>query len=64
MKTLILTFPHLLAMPDRTCEEHYRVMSVEQDVSFRPGEMLTKEKVADLCDMTGMWRVIIRESKQ
>lgn len=59
MKTLTLTYPH----PSRNhAGSDYQVAQVEQSTEFKPGEFLDEARVKDLCEMTGVWRVIIKRS--
>jgi len=42
----------------------YRVTKVEQSVAYSPGQYLTKQHVAQLCEATGVWRVIIAQERK
>jgi len=48
----------------RTGGQVYRVTKVEQSVTYTPGQYLTKKEVADLCEQTGVWRVVIEQEKK
>jgi len=60
MKTLRLTYPHLM----QSGKDGYKVVEVEQDVSIRVGTYLEEIAVKDLCEMTGTWKVIIKSNKE
>lgn len=60
MKTLTLTYPHT---SNKHAGNDYRVSQVEQDVGFKPGQFLDEAMVKDLCEMTGIWKVIIKHNK-
>lgn len=61
MKVLTLTYPHL--SPDHAGHD-YLVVQVEQDIQYKPGQLLNLAAVKDLCEMTGIWRVIIKRNKE
>ena len=61
MKTLYLTYPHLSA---QHAGSDYLVVQVDHDTSIKPGAMLSEEKVKDLCEQTGIWKVQIKLNKQ
>lgn len=59
MKTLILTYPHLSG---KHAGNDYQVAQVEQSTDFKPGQMLEEASVKDLCEMTGMWKIIVKRN--
>lgn len=59
MKTLTLTYPHL---SNKHAGSDYQVAQVEQSVDFKPGQMLEELVVKDLCEMTGIWKVVIKRN--
>lgn len=61
MKTLTLTYPHLSS---KHAGSDYRVVQVEQSTEFKPGQMLAEAEVTGLCEMTGMWKVVVKHNKE
>jgi hypothetical protein len=59
MRVLTLTYPHLSS---KHAGSDYRVQQVEQSVEYKPGQMLEEAVVKDLCEMTGMWKVVIKRN--
>lgn len=59
MRTLTLTYPHMSA---KHAGNDYCVVQVEQSTEYKPGQMLEEIAVKDLCEMTGMWKVIVKRN--
>lgn len=59
MKTITLTYPHLSG---KHAGSDYCVVQVEQDTTYKPGQMLDEAVVKDLCDLSGIWKVVIKRN--
>jgi hypothetical protein len=63
MKTLKLGYSERKEPSDRHNERPlvptYEVIEVRNSVLYHPGQILKKEEVRDLCEMTGMWTISI-----
>lgn len=65
MKTLTLTYlkPDNRPQFNEDKGKEYRVVQVEQSVEFDPGQYVSKVAIRDLCEMTGIWKIIIKGEK-
>lgn len=63
MKTLTLTYLKSDYRPQFNEDKgkEYQVVQVEQSVDLVPGQYLSKIEVRDLCEMTGTWKIIIKQ---
>ena len=63
MKTLTLSFPHFKRDGSNIVDDAYRVEQVVGSVDYKPGELLEKVQVKDLCEL-GVFKVIMNRNNE
>jgi hypothetical protein len=63
MKTLTLTYPHFKRVGDNVLDDAYRVEQVVGSVDYKPGELLEREVVKDLCEL-GIFKVVMNRNNE
>jgi hypothetical protein len=57
-RALKLTYPHFHIKHDGGRKHLYRVVQVQNSIDYEPGQLLTKEDVAALCEKVS-WTITI-----
>jgi hypothetical protein len=63
MRTLTLSFPHFKRDGTDVVEDAYRVEQVVGSTDYKPGELLERAQVKDLCEL-GVFKVIMNRNNE